>query len=245
MVKMKENDSVVEKRNVRLVHGDSRKLLRGFPDCYFDAIITDPPYGIGFEDYDSSAEVFFELEEEFFRVLKKGGWFVFWWSTKKIPDIAKIKKFAYRWMLIAEIKGATGKSIAGDRTYASIFVFSKGDAKVKARFADMLPAVELPQMNGRKIKQGDFKPTYVQGCLLSMFAGKNGKVLDPFAGFGSLLLSALLTGTGKEVWGVEIDEARFEVAKKILEHERIPGAIPDMLNGLMEKATIGLFGGSE
>ena len=215
------------KGNVKLLLGDCREVIKKFPDGYFDAIITDPPYGVGFGRYDDTGDVFFELEEEFFRVLKKNGWLVFWWSTKKIPDVARLKLFRYRWMLIAEMRGGTGKCIVGDRHYSPIFVFSKGDAKVRSRHSDILPARELPQIEGSKIKQGDFKPTYTQSLLLSMFVGKDGRVLDPFAGYGSLLLASLLTGMG-EVVGVEIDRGRFDVAKEILEASSIPAPIPEL-----------------
>ena len=233
---------VYEKRNVKLILGDSREVIKEFPDHHFDAIITDPPYGVGFGGYDGrgAEEIFFELEEEFFRVLKKGGWLVFWWSTKKLPDIARLKLFQYRWMLVAEMRGGVGKCMMGDRHYSPIIVFSKGDAKVKSRFSDILPARELPQIEGLRIKQGDFKPTYTQSLLLSMFAGKQGRVLDLFAGFGSLLVASLLTGIGKVV-GIEKDEGRFEVAKRILEEETIPRSIPEMMERKEEQPLLMLW----
>ncbi len=231
-----------EKKNVKLILGDSREIIREFPDSCFDAIITDPPYGVEFDGYDrrGAEEVFFELEEEFFRVLKKSGWLVFWWPTKKLPDVAKLKLFQYRWMLIAEMKGSVGKCAVGDRHYSPLLVFSKGNAKVRSRCSDILPARELPQIEGLRIKQRDFKPTYTQSLLISMFAGKNGKILDPFAGFGSLLLASLLTGMG-EVVGIEKDEERFDVARRILEEETISASIPELLEAKSRDRSVLLF----
>jgi len=219
---------IYKKRNIELILSDSRERLKLYPDGYFDAIITDPPYGVGFADYDGSAEIFFELESEFFRVLKKGGWFVFWWTLKKLPEISRLTRFTYRWQIVAKFKGSVTKSMIGDRAYAPILLFSKGDAKVKARISDIIPACELPQIEGRKIKQGDFKPTYTQALLLSAFAGREGRVLDPFAGFGSLLLASLLTGIGRVV-GIEKDEQRFQIATRLLKEETVPLPIPDMI----------------
>lgn len=34
--------------DVRVFHGDCREVLKGFADASFDAIVTDPPYGLGF-----------------------------------------------------------------------------------------------------------------------------------------------------------------------------------------------------
>lgn len=233
---------IYEKRNVRLIHGDSRDVLKTFPDGYFDAIITDPPYGIEFDKYDGedAGELLFELEDELFRILKKGGWFVFWWTTKRIPDVARFRRFAYRWLLIAQFNGTRSKCIVGDRMYAPIFIFSKGDTKPATKVSEVLPARELPQLEGRKIKQGDFKPTYTQALLLNMFAG-NGAVLDPFAGFGSLLLASLLTGIGKVI-GVEKDRQRFEIAKRLLEEETVSMPLPDMMEGKNEPDAFSLWG---
>jgi len=223
-----------QKRNVCLFRGDCRDILKKFPDSYFDAIITDPLYGLQFDSYDNSNNVFFELEDEFFRVLKKGGWFIFWWTIKKVPDISKLKRFIYKWMLIAEFRTSCAKSVVGDRTYIPIFVFCKGDGRINMRLCDSLPARELPQIEGVKIKQGDFKPTYAQALLIQMFAGKEGKVLDPFAGFGSLLLASLLTGVGNVV-GIEKDPLRFQVAKLLLEEEGIPYSIPEIMEAIEQE----------
>jgi site-specific DNA-methyltransferase (adenine-specific) len=57
-----------------LHHGDCLEVLRSLPDCSFDSIVTDPPYGLSFMgkrwDYDvPSVEVWAEC----LRVLKPGG----------------------------------------------------------------------------------------------------------------------------------------------------------------------------
>jgi len=57
-----------------IVTGDCIEVLRKFPDCCIDEVVTDPPYGIGFmgKNWDKalpSKEAF----EQIFRVLKSGG----------------------------------------------------------------------------------------------------------------------------------------------------------------------------
>jgi len=32
----------------QIIHGDSSEVLKGFPDDYFDALISDPPSSISF-----------------------------------------------------------------------------------------------------------------------------------------------------------------------------------------------------
>ncbi|MBX6424171.1 site-specific DNA-methyltransferase [Thermosulfurimonas sp. F29] len=184
------------------------------PSEAFDAIVTDPPYGVNYAPYDD-AEVFFELEDEFHRLLKNSGWFVFWWSTKKMPAIGRIKRFDYVWMLSVVFARTVSRCVLGWRTFTPVLVFSKGKPTVFAKRQDAIPAVELPQFLADPIRQGDFKPTYAQACLLEMF-GKNGVVLDPFAGFGSLLVANEETRIARLVVGIEKDDSRVEKALEIL-----------------------------
>ncbi|RLC75304.1 MAG: hypothetical protein DRJ03_30475, partial [Chloroflexi bacterium] len=80
----------------RFVLGDARELIREIPTSSVDTIITDPPFGLGMDEYDNP-EVFFELEDEMWRVLKRDAWLVFYYSTKKLPEAFKLKRFEYVW----------------------------------------------------------------------------------------------------------------------------------------------------
>ena len=57
-------------------HGDCREVLRQLPDCSIDAIVTDPPYELGFmgKAWDSTGIAYqVEVWQECLRVLKAGG----------------------------------------------------------------------------------------------------------------------------------------------------------------------------
>ena len=60
--------------NQQVIEGDNLATLKTYPDNYFDAVVTDPPYGLSFMgkkwDYDVPRV---ELWAEVFRVLKPGG----------------------------------------------------------------------------------------------------------------------------------------------------------------------------
>ena len=60
--------------NYTILPGDCLQVLRMFPDCYFDSIVTDPPYGLSLMgrkwDYDVPST---EVWAECLRVLKPGG----------------------------------------------------------------------------------------------------------------------------------------------------------------------------
>lgn len=57
-------------------HGDCREVLKQLPDCSVDAIVTDPPYELGFmgKSWDSTGVAYqVEVWQECLRVLKAGG----------------------------------------------------------------------------------------------------------------------------------------------------------------------------
>jgi DNA modification methylase len=61
---------------VTLYHGDCRDVLATMPDCSVDAVVTDPPYELGFmgNGWDSSGIAFdVDLWRQVLRVLKPGG----------------------------------------------------------------------------------------------------------------------------------------------------------------------------
>ena len=51
---------------ITLHHGDCRDIMRALPADHFDAIITDPPYGIAFKGEKWATEAL--------RILKPGGY---------------------------------------------------------------------------------------------------------------------------------------------------------------------------
>lgn len=66
-----------------LHHGNCLDILRTMPDCSFDAVVTDPPYGLSFMgkrwDYDVPST---EIWAECLRVLKPGGYLLAFAGTR-------------------------------------------------------------------------------------------------------------------------------------------------------------------
>jgi len=64
----------VEKITNQILTGNCIEVLKEFPDCCIDEVVTDPPYGIGFmgKDWDQALPPK-EAFEQIFRVLKHGG----------------------------------------------------------------------------------------------------------------------------------------------------------------------------
>jgi len=101
-----------------IVTGDCIEVLRKFPDCCIDEVVTDPPYGIGFmgKNWDKalpSKEAF----EQIFRVLKSGGLAfvmssprqdVLWRMLKMLEDCG----FQLRQSFVSWIYKSGGKLVA-------------------------------------------------------------------------------------------------------------------------------------
>jgi len=167
--------------------GDAKELIRDVPDGSVDLWLTDPPYGLGYGEYDDDRE-FYALEDELWRVAKPNSWLVFYWSTKSLNrPFLNLRRFGFVWQIIATFQGASSKSVFGDRKYLPVLVFGKGAPKVKRRDTDFVNCFELPCVV-KKIRNPLFKPTGATMQLLELFSKEGDLVLDPFAGFGSIPL---------------------------------------------------------
>jgi DNA modification methylase len=76
---------------VTVLHGDCVDLMRGMPDCSVDAIVTDPPYELGFmgKQWDGAGIAYsLEMWGEALRVLKPGGHLLAFGGTRTYHRMA-------------------------------------------------------------------------------------------------------------------------------------------------------------
>ena len=160
-----------------LILGDARELIREIPDGTVDLIFTDPIY---------DDDLIFELEQELWRVLKPDAWLVFYWAINRLPETSRFEKFSYVWLIVSELKRSRAMSRLGRRNYMPILVFKKGKPKVHRAIGDFLPAFDYPEIEFRSTKSRFFKPTILNGAILTLFTKRGDLVLDPFTGMGSI-----------------------------------------------------------
>ena len=201
--------------------GDSRELIKEVPTESVDLILTDPPFGLKIDEYDND-EIFFELEDELWRVLKPNRWLVFYYSVKKLLNITKIKRFEYVWQIICEFSSTFSKCVLGDRKYIPILVFRKGNPKISYRRYDILPAGELPFVY-EKVRDPQFKPTITTSLLLQMFSKEEELVFDPFAGYGSIPI--VCEYFNRRWMAFEIDKRKYDIGVKFIREDKV-GRIP-------------------
>jgi DNA modification methylase len=208
-------------QNGVLVLGDAREVLRRVPSSSIDHVITDPPWGVGFDEYDDF-KAFIDVRDELYRVMKPNSWLVFYFTPKRIYDLVPyLQRFTYRWMIpyiFAGFGSVSRNPLGSQASYSVIMVFSKGEPKIATKRRDVIYADELPVAEGN-IREPQFKPTFTVSVLVTMFSREGDLVLDPFAGYGSIPLVCELFN--RRWIGIEIDPVKYEVAKHILTERKV------------------------
>lgn len=198
--------------------GDASEIIKEIGSCSVNLILTDPPYGLGFGPYDNP-DSFYKIEDELYRVASNNSWLVFFWSVKKLGEpMSRLKRFSFCWQIIAEHYSAFTKSPIGCRRYQSILVFKKGNPRVSLRGPDIMLSFELPGLVS-KVGNPLFKSTGLIAQLLSRFGSKDGIVLDPFAGLGTIPLICEVFGYR---WiAFEIFQEWYMLACEFIEKKKI------------------------
>jgi DNA modification methylase len=202
--------------------GDSREVLKRIPSGSVDVVLTDPPWGVGFDEYDDF-NTFLQVRDELYRVMKRDSWLVFFFTPKRIYDLQPyLQRFRYVWMIpyiFAGFVSVSRNPLGSQAAYSIIMVFAKGEPKVKTSRKDVIYSDELPVVEGN-IKEPQFKPTFTVSVLVTMFTREGDLVLDPFAGYGSIPLVCELFG--RKWIAVEIDPVKYQIARQIIEARKVP-----------------------
>ncbi len=192
---------------VRLILGDCREVLPTLGKV--DAVVTDPPYGIGFEylNHDDDPDIWFTLINDVLPLCKSIAQFIVmpccainrlpWWYANHKPD----------W-LIAWYKGSPGHmSAVGFNDWEPHVVWGRPSIPMhdhfstKCRFDD----------NGHPCP----KPIQYATWLVSRAAVRDGTILDPFMGSGTTGVAAVKLG--RRFIGIEIEPKYFDIACRRIE----------------------------
>jgi len=211
----------------KLYHGDCLEILPMLEAESVDAVVTDPPFGVGFDygnNYDDTINGYGNFVWTAIcnaeRVVRIQSPVMVWQAAKNIRHLAKW--FPRQWRLFIAAKNFA-QIYPGPAWYAfdPIVVWWKegngkgyGDVLRDFFVADTTPS-------GRKkrneIVEGHPCPRPIQhlNWVINGWVAPSGIVLDPFMGSGTTGVACVQTG--RSFMGIEIDEIYFNIAKERIE----------------------------
>lgn len=221
----------------RIILGDSRVVIKSIPDASINFVLTDPPFGINYDDRKAGTEStlstyqddednylsLLSMAPEIFRVIKHDGWLV-WFLGPTWYERAKLA-FREAGFTVDEIP------IIWDRSDGRVFTTRpdryfgrgydmalhciKGNPEVIQRNKPNVIRVPPVSVDERTLTVE--RPVELYAELIRRLTVKGEMVVDFFTGSGSVLAAA--ASLERQFMGVELDPERRAVAiKKVKAH---------------------------
>jgi site-specific DNA-methyltransferase (adenine-specific) len=210
--------------------------MKQIPDKSFDAVITDPPFGIGFkykqkEDHDNPESYWRWMKpiyKEINRIIKPGGFIAIWQAQKNFP-------YFWKWfgndikIYISAKNFVQLRKIPINYGYEPIILkYSKGEKilspKKPGRSIDFFVANTakfVTEVNSWAGKHPCPRPIDQTEELIKNFVIEDGSVLDPFIGSGTTALACKMNK--RHYLGFEIEPEYYSYAINRLNNH--PGSL--------------------
>jgi DNA modification methylase len=224
---MREPDVVLDSGNIRLYCGDCLEILPALEAGSVDAVVTDPPYGIGFkyathkDDANGYGEFVWGAVSGA-EALAKDGSPVFVWQA--MPNAPRFSEwFPRQWRVFAACKNFVQmRPTAMQYSFDPVLVWWKGGkASWSAGTASRDYHVADTTPGGRK-KHGDVveghpcpRPLHQVSHVIEQWVIPDGVAIDPFMGSGTTGVACVKTG--RKFIGIELDRGYFDIAVKRIE----------------------------
>ncbi len=197
--------------NILLYYGDCRDILPTLITDSVDAVITDPPYGVGIDSWDK--EVPYNLITEFLRIAK--GSVVWFGSALHIVDDAKAFPVAPDRMMIWSPKFTMYHVAKDGFAYRFHPIWWWRVRKQKAVPWDVFNDATASTRN--QYRYSCMKPVDLMVNITLAATEVGNIVLDPFMGSGTTGVACVKTG--RQFIGIERDAVGFDIAVKRTEQE--------------------------
>ena len=196
-----------DKDGITIYNGDCLEVMKQFADKSFDLVLTDPPYGVGYE-YDSIDDT-----QENLKVL----------VNKAMPEILRVGKVSLitcgngnqhlypqpTWTLAWVITAGAGQNKWGFTCWQPILAYGKNPYRANRMGAR--PDIVMSNERSEKNAHSCPKPINLWIEILKKGSVKDTDIiLDPFMGSGTTLVAA--KKLGRKAVGVEISEKYCEIA---------------------------------
>jgi len=222
------------------VHGDCRDHMHLLPDKSVSLVLTDPPYGIGYQsnrkvksvknlkikndgDEDGALTLLLEILGLMWSKLETDAHvlcFCHWSNEHKVRDVLTSVGFTVRGSLIW-IKNNVSM---GDlyHTFGSqherIIHATKGSPVLFRRDADVMQAKKVPSTN-----HPTEKPVDLLIRLIKLTTAKHELIVDPFGGVASTPVAA--RNSNRRFWSCDMEEEYYNIGIDRIENDKV-GAMP-------------------
>lgn len=203
----------------QILQGDCTRVLKRLPDASVDLIVTDPPYGVCYQDStgrtvanDDDPSRVLGAFTDLFRVLKQDSLCISFYGWGQVDAFFRAwRRAGFR--PVGHIVWA--------KEYASRTRFLRyrhEQAYLLAKGRPAMPAEPLDDVRPWVYSGNADHPTQkavdILIPLIEAFTLRGQMVLDPFAGSGSALVAAATTG--RRYLGIELDQQYCTVARNRL-----------------------------
>jgi site-specific DNA-methyltransferase (adenine-specific) len=200
----------------KVIHGDCLEVLRGMPDNSVDAVVTDPPYGLGFpySSYNDTDENLSALVQAFMpeclRIAKR---------VVVTPGNTNISKYpsplwhgAWTW------DTTTARGPLGWSQWQPILFYGQDVYKGTKSRNGVLKSDRIHFSGGQAKHERSSgmghccpKPVAFMNRMIARFTTEGETILDPFAGSGTTGVACVQTG--RRFIGIELDAEYVEIAR--------------------------------
>lgn len=220
---------------ITLLCGDCLELMRDLPDGSVDAVVTDPPYGVGFQYtmHDDSPDEYSGIWERVFAAEGKVGRGYIAVYQPELRAKSWASDVLRDWHLIA-----LGRNFVqggrGDIVSATDYVlwWRIGERRGRPKdwqevFARDWFVCDTTPTHRDPLSCGHPCPRPVDGCayLVRCFTRPGDTILDPFMGSGTTGVACVQTG--RNFIGMEIDPGYFAIAQKRIAEAQLQPALLD------------------
>jgi DNA modification methylase len=201
----------------QVIHGDCLEVLKTLPDGSVDAVVTDPPYGIGEARNNNASRSKLAIAKDYGCSS---------WDDERPPRIVfdEIRRVSLEQAIwggnyFADMLPPSPSWISWDKDnggsdFADVELawtsHRRAARRVRWRWAGML------QEHGGRWKEQRYHPTQkpvgLMVWVLENYTGLGTTILDPFMGSGTTGVACMKTG--RNFIGIEIDEGYCEIARR-------------------------------
>jgi site-specific DNA-methyltransferase (adenine-specific) len=220
---MKNYTSIDRKRDQTpdncILNGDCTELLKTLGNETIDLVVTDPPYLVGYKDRsgrrianDGRCEGVLGAFNEVYRVLTPNAFCISFYGWNRVDAFFRAWKGA-GFTPVGHIvwqKNYASKTGFLKSCHEQAYLLAKGTPE-KPRFP--LSDVRPWEYTGNRSHPTE-KAVSILKPLIETFSQPGDIVLDPFAGSGSTLVAAVLSG--RRYLGMELEAAYCQLAQKRL-----------------------------